>query len=125
MFDSTWQLNLNSMTWMRLSGAELPKPVYFHSSAVNEVSKQVHPDVQSGCPRNLFCSLYVCIEVALRGDALGIGRSNWAKGRDPSGSWVQYPNPAVPTHAGSYLRTNVRFLSQLYFRQLRVSCVLM
>ena len=24
------------------------------------------------------------------------------------------------THAGSYLRTNVRFLSQLYFRQLRV-----
>ena len=29
------------------------------------------------------------------------------------------------THAGSYLRTNVRFLNQLYFRQLRVSCVLM
>ena len=27
--------------------------------------------------------------------------------------------------AGSYLRTIVRFLSQLYFRQLRVSCVLM
>ena len=41
--------------------------------------------------------MYVCIEVALRGDAHGIGRSNWAKGRDPSGSWVQYPNPAVPT----------------------------
>ena len=41
--------------------------------------------------------MYVCIEeVALRGDAHGIGRSNWAKGRDPSGSWVQYPNPAVP-----------------------------
>ena len=32
----------------------------------------------------------------------------------------------IPTgpRAGSYLRTNVRFLSQLYFRQLRVSCVL-
>ena len=29
------------------------------------------------------------------------------------------------THTGSYLRTNVRFLSQLYFRQLRVSCVLL
>ena len=29
------------------------------------------------------------------------------------------------THTGSYLRTTVRFLSQLYFRQLRVSCVLM
>ena len=41
--------------------------------------------------------MYVCIEVALRGDAHGVGRSNWAKGRDPSGSWVQYPNPAVPT----------------------------
>ena len=39
----------------------------------------------------------VCIEVALCGDAHGIGRSNWAKGRDPSGSWVQYPNPAVST----------------------------
>ena len=39
----------------------------------------------------------VCTEVTLCGDAHGIGRSNWAKGRDPSGSWVQYPNPAVPT----------------------------
>ena len=39
---------------------------------------------------------YVCIEVTLRGDAHGIGYSNWAKGRDPSGSWVQYPNPAAP-----------------------------
>ena len=42
-------------------------------------------------------SMHVCIEVALRGDAHGIGRSNLAKGRDPSGSWVQYPNPAVPS----------------------------
>ena len=41
--------------------------------------------------------MYVCIEIALRGDAHGIGRSNWAKRRDPSGSWVQYPNPAVPS----------------------------
>ena len=40
--------------------------------------------------------MYVCIEVALCGDAHGVGRSNWAKGRDPSGLWVQYPNPAVP-----------------------------
>ena len=23
-----------------------------------------------------------------------VGRSNWTKGRDPSESWVQYPNPA-------------------------------
>ena len=41
--------------------------------------------------------MYVCIEVALRGDAHVIRRSNWAKERDQSGSWVQYPNPAVPT----------------------------
>ena len=40
--------------------------------------------------------MYVCIEVALHGDAHGNGRSNWAKGRDPLGSWIQYPNPAVP-----------------------------
>ena len=73
--------------------------------------------------------MYVCIVVALCGDAHGIGHSNWAKGRDPSGSWVQYPNLRyhrnLVTHTGSYLRTNVRFLSQLYFRQLRMSCVLM
>ena len=34
--------------------------------------------------------MYVCIEVALRGDAHGKGRSEWTKGKDPSGSWVQY-----------------------------------
>ena len=34
--------------------------------------------------QNRTC-MYVCIEVALRGDAHGIGRYNWAKGRDPSG----------------------------------------
>ena len=31
-----------------------------------------------------------------RGDAHEIGHYNWAKARDPSGSWVQYSNPAVP-----------------------------
>ena len=46
---------------------------------------------------SIFELMYVCIEVALRGDAHGIGHSNWAKGRDPSGSWVQCPNPAVPS----------------------------
>ena len=50
--------------------------------------------------------MYVCIEVALRGIAHGKGRSNWAKGRDPSESWVQYPNPAVPT-APRHSRWNV------------------
>ena len=38
-----------------------------------------------------------------------IGRSNWAKGRDPSGSWVQYPNPAVsmiPRHARCNILTH-------------------
>ena len=43
----------------------------------------------------MYVCMYVCIEVALRGDAHGVGHSNWAKGRDPLGSWVQYPNPAV------------------------------
>ena len=41
--------------------------------------------------------MYVCIEVAFHGIDHGIERSNWDKGRDPSGSWVQYPNPAVPS----------------------------
>ena len=44
----------------------------------------------------LYVCMYVCIEVALCGIVHWYGRSNWAKGRDPSGSWVQYPNPAVP-----------------------------
>ena len=50
--------------------------------------------------------MYVCIEVALRGVAHGKGQSNWAKRRDPSESWVQYPNPAVPT-APRHSRWNV------------------
>ena len=72
---------------------------------------------------------YVCIEVALCGLAHGIGCSNWAKGRDPSGSWAQCPNPAVPSaprHSRWVILTHyVRFLSQLYSRQLRVPCILM
>ena len=58
--------------------------------------------------------MYVCIEVALRGSAHGIGRSNWAKGRDPLGLWVQYPNPAVlsiPRHSRWVIRTHVSALS--------------
>ena len=57
---------------------------------------QVCKGHSSSLPARNVC-MYVCIEVALRGDAHGIGRSNWAQERDPSGSWVQYPNPAVPT----------------------------
>ena len=41
--------------------------------------------------------MYVCIEVALCGIVHCYGQSNKAKGRDPSGSWFQYPNPAVPS----------------------------
>ena len=52
--------------------------------------------VEVVCTRMYVC-MYVCIEVALCGDAHGIGRYNWVKGRDPSGSWAQYPNPAVPS----------------------------
>ena len=36
----------------------------------------------------MYVCMYVCIEVAPHGVAHGIGRSNWAKVRDPSGSWV-------------------------------------
>ena len=39
----------------------------------------------------------VCMEVAFRGFAHGIRRSNWAWGRGPSIKWVQCPNPEVPT----------------------------
>ena len=59
-------------------------------------------------------AMYVCIEVALRGDAHGIGRSNWAKGRDPTGLWVQYPNPAVPSaprHSSWNILVHFRALS--------------
>ena len=66
---------------------------------------------------------YVCIEVALHGIAHGIGWSNWAEGKDPSGSWVEYPNPAVPliplharwiilTHSTSTFWTNFNLGSQ-------------
>ena len=57
-------------------------------------------------------------EVALRGDAHGIGRSNWAKGRDPSGSRVQYPN------AATYLHTMCVFRGNFYSWQLRAVCIL-
>ena len=69
-----------------------------------------------------FVCMYICIEVALCGIAHLIGWSNWAKGRDPSGSWVQFPNPAapsVPRHSHRFILTQVRFLNQLYPRQLR------
>ena len=58
--------------------------------------------------------MYVCIEVALLGIAHGKGRSNWAKGRDPSESWVQYPNPAestAPRHSRWNVLVNLRALS--------------
>ena len=40
-----------------------------------------------------FDAMYVCIEVALCGDAHGIGRSNWAWGRDLLVLWVQMSQP--------------------------------
>ena len=54
--------------------------------------------------------VYVCIEVAFRGVAHGKGRSNWAKGRDSSGSWVQCPNfavPSIPRHARWFVLTPI------------------
>ena len=73
--------------------------------------------------------MYVYIEVALCGDAHGFGRSNWAKDRDPTGSWVQYPNPAassIPRHSRWVVLAHiVRFQAQLYSWQLRVTYTLM
>ena len=63
----------------------------------------------------MYVCMYVYIEVALRGIAHGKGRSNWAKGRDPSESWVQYPNPAVPTaprHSRWHVLVHLRPLSE-------------
>ena len=73
--------------------------------------------------------MYVCKEVVLRGIAHGRGRSNWAKERDPSGSWVQYPQPrghhwSRVMHADMLSHTIVCFPYQLYSRRLRVTCIL-
>ena len=72
---------------------------------------------------------YVCIEVALGGNAHGIGRSNWAKGRDLTGLRVQYPNSAassIPRHSRWVVLVHiVRFQAQLYSGQLRVTYTIM
>ena len=60
----------------------------------------------------VYVCMYVCIEVAFLGDAHGIGRSNWAKGKDPSGLWVQYPNPAVLRHSCWIILTHACALSE-------------
>ena len=62
----------------------------------------------------MYVCMYVCIEVALRGDAHGVGRSNWAKGRGPSIKWVQCPNPGIPSiprHACWNVLTHISALS--------------
>ena len=63
-------------------------------------------------------STYVCIEVAFRGNANRKGLPNWALGRDPSGSWVQCPNPAETIGPASLTLTctsaQCRFPSQLF-----------
>ena len=57
-----------------------------------------------------------------KGAQLGLGEG-------PIKSWYYVPTPLyqwyLVTHSASYSRTYVRFLSQLYSRQLRVSCFLM
>ena len=57
-----------------------------------------------------------------RGVQLGLGEGPIKSGSNvPTPRYHQYR----VTHAGSYSRTHVRFLNQLYSRQLRVSCFLM
>ena len=66
-------------------------PCYVHAPCVvpNITAKETINNEMLKC-------MYVCIDVALCGIDHGKGRSNWAKGRDPSGSWVQNSN-----HAGT------------------------
>ena len=71
--------------------------------------------------------MYVCIEVALRGSAHGIGRptrpgpiKKVGPMSEPGGTIATASRTLSHTHA-----LNVRFLKQLYPRQLRVSWVLM
>ena len=57
---------------------------------------------------------------------MGLGVPTGPRGGTHRACGSNIPTPRYQrhrvTHAGSYLHTNVRFLSQLYFRQLRVSC---
>ena len=69
--------------------------------------------------------MYVCM---YRGRPLWRCPWDWAfqlgQGEGPIGlvGPISQPRGTIGTHAGSYLRTNVRFLSKLYFRQLSVLC---
>ena len=53
---------------------------------------------------------YVCIKVALRGDAHGIGRSNWAKGEGPIGlvGPISQPRGIIDTTSLTLGHTNAR-----------------
>ena len=67
----------------------------------------------------MYVCMYVCIEVALRGDAHGgFGVPTGPRGGTHRARGSNIPTPQYHryrvTHAGSYLRTVVRFLIQLY-----------
>ena len=70
--------------------------------------------VHSSKPPNC---VYVCIEVALRGDAHGIGVPTGPRGGTHRDRGSNIPTPRYHrysvNHAGPYLRTCVRFLGQL------------
>ena len=72
---------------------------------------------------------YVCIEVAFVEMPMETGVPTGLRGGTHRARRSNIPTPRYQwrrvTHAGSYSRTLVCFLSQLYFRQLRVSCILM
>ena len=72
--------------------------------------------------------IYVCIEVALCGVAHGTGDPTGPREgtHRVRGSDIPTPNWSRVTHAADmYLHTTVCFPYQLYFRQLRVTCILM
>ena len=68
--------------------------------------------------------MYVCIEVALCGVSVETGIKLGLE--EGPIKWVQCPvyHWSRVTHAGSHLRTTLRFCSQLYSRQLRVTRIL-
>ena len=72
--------------------------------------------------------MYVCIEVVLRGIGHGIEQIKLVLGEGPNDKVgpMSQPRGTIDTASRTLICTNVevRFLNQLYSRQLRVTCTL-
>ena len=88
-YNEQWDISRLLMAWVSPIG-----PYHLSANLISlEQSWPLNPLI-GGSTRSV---MYVCIEATLRVIAHCYGRSNWAKGRGPSGSWIQCPNPAVPS----------------------------